>query len=139
MSREIITSRNIFSKRKHLAAGAFSYEKMDNKDIEYVRQCIPKDIHRFYTWSKWERVRQQVLNMDKYECQDCKARGIYTKATTVHHQQYVKKHPELALEIWYTFKGKEYRNLVSLCHDCHEARHGHRQKTSKQLLTEERW
>lgn len=111
---------------------------MTESEIAYVQQCIRTDIHGFYTWSKWLRIRQQVLEMDKRECQDCKTHGRYTRATTVHHQQYVKKHPELALEIWYTFQGKSYRNLVSLCHDCHEARHGYRQK-KKELLTEERW
>lgn len=112
---------------------------MTETEIVYVRECIRTDIHKFYTWSKWLRIRQQVLNMDKTECQDCKLHGKYTKATTVHHQQYVKSHPELSLEIWYTFQGKRYRNLVSLCHDCHEARHGYRQKNTKELLTEERW
>lgn len=80
-----------------------------------------------------------MLKMDKCECQDCKARGIYTKATTVHHNQFVKKHPEQALEIWYTFQEKKYRNLVSLCHECHEARHEYRKKKKKNLLTEEKW
>ncbi len=78
---------------------------MTESDVAYVRQCIRDGIHRFYTWSKWERVRRQVLEMDKYECQDCKDRGIYSRATTVHHNQYVKRYPELALEIWYTFRG----------------------------------
>lgn len=112
---------------------------MTESDIAYVKQCIHDGIHRFYVWSKWLRVRQQVLKMDKNECQDCKARGIYTKATTVHHNQFVRNHPDQALEIWYTFQGKKYRNLVSLCHDCHEARHGYRQKKQKAPLTEERW
>lgn len=112
---------------------------MTESDIAYVRQCIRDGIHRFYVWSKWLRVRQQVLEMDRYECQDCKTRGKYTRATTVHHNQFVKKHPELALEIWYTFREKKYRNLISLCHDCHEARHDYRQRERKEPLTEERW
>lgn len=112
---------------------------MTDKEIAYVKHCIQSGIHHFYVWSKWLHVRGEVLKMDKYECQDCKARGIYTKATTVHHNQFVKKHPEQALEIWHTFQGKEYRNLVSLCHECHEARHGHRKKNKENLLTEERW
>lgn len=111
---------------------------MTEHEITYVNQCIRTDMHHFYTWSKWIHIRQQVLDLDKHECQDCKAKGRYSKATTVHHQQYVKTHPELALEIWYKFQGKQYRNLISLCHDCHEARHGYRQKKSE-LLTEERW
>ena len=112
---------------------------MTDSDNAYVRQCIQEDIHRFYVWSKWLHVRNQVLQEDKHECQDCRAKGIYTKATTVHHNQYVKKHPEQALEIFYTFKGKQYRNLVSLCHECHEVRHGYRKQEKKEPLTVERW
>lgn len=55
-----------------------------------------------------------MLQDDKGECQDCKRDGTYTKATTVHHNQYVKKHPHLALEKYYEYNGKTYRNLVSL-------------------------
>lgn len=111
---------------------------MTESDVTYVKKCVQTDIHLFYTWSKWIRVRQQVLEIDKYECQDCKKHGIYTKATTVHHNQYVRRHPEQALEIYYKFQGKQYRNLISLCHDCHENRHG-RSKPRRELLTEERW
>lgn len=114
---------------------------MTKKDIEFVKQCIKdNDIHRFYVSRQWRKLRQQVLEMDHHECQDCKKKGIYTKATTVHHNQFVQRHPENALDIFYTFNGKQYRNLISLCHDCHEERHGHRVKENKRtLLTEERW
>lgn len=64
---------------------------------------------------------------------------IYMKATTVHHVNYVKKHPDMALEIWYEWHGVRKRNLVSLCHDCHEAVHGYRKPEKKENLTEERW
>ena len=84
-------------------------------------------------------LRQQVLALDKYECQVCKQRGKYTKATMVHHVNYVKKHPELALEIWYEWGGRKQRNLLSLCHDCHEEVHGYRRPEEKKPLTEERW
>lgn len=112
---------------------------MTKEQIEYVKNCINTNVHNFYIWSEWQKVRTQVLLMDKFECQDCKKRGRYTKANTVHHHQFLKKYPELALEIFYEFKGKRYRNLISLCHDCHEARHGYRKKEEKKLLTEERW
>lgn len=114
-------------------------EKRTESDIAYVKKCIEENIHRFYVWGKWKDKRKEVLHMDKNECQICKKRGKYIKATTVHHVNYVKKHPELALEIWYTFRGKKKRNLISLCHDCHEEVHGHRQKEKKEPLTQERW
>lgn len=113
---------------------------MQNIEIDYVKKCISdNDIHRFYIWKPWVHVRSKVLEMDHYECQDCKAKGKYTKANTVHHCNYVKKHPDLALEIWYTWRGETKRNLISLCHDCHEERHGYRKPEGKKPLTEERW
>lgn len=70
---------------------------------------------------KWRRVRKEVLKLDHKECCDCKADGRYRQATTVHHINYVKSHPELALEIMFVNEqGELERNLISLCHDCHE-------------------
>jgi 5-methylcytosine-specific restriction endonuclease McrA len=112
---------------------------MTEHDIAYVKQCIQEDMHRFYVWSKWKAIRAAVLEMDKNECQMCKSRGQYTRATTVHHVNYVKRHPDKALEIWYTFRGQTKRNLISLCHNCHEEIHGYRKKEKKKPLTEERW
>lgn len=112
---------------------------MTEHDIAFVKKCIQEDIHRFYTWNKWKTLRKTVLEMDKWECQRCKTRGKYSKATTVHHVNYVKNHPSKALEIWYTFKGQKKRNLISLCHECHEEVHGYRKKMEKKPLTEERW
>lgn len=112
---------------------------MTQQEIEYVKKCVKEDIHRFYIWGKWKQVREHVLKMDHCECQRCKAKKTYTKATTVHHVNYVKQHPELALEIWYEWHGRTGRNLISLCHDCHEAVHGYRKLKEKKPLTEERW
>jgi 5-methylcytosine-specific restriction endonuclease McrA len=112
---------------------------MTQEQIDYVKKCIREDIHRFYVWGPWKKVRREVLQMDHGECQRCKAKKIYTKATTVHHVNYVKKHPDMALEIWYEWNGVRKRNLVSLCHYCHEAVHGYRKPEKKETLTEERW
>lgn len=113
--------------------------RMTEHEITYVKRCIRENIHRFYTWTRWKQTRKEVLELDKGECQLCKQRGIYTKATTVHHVNYVKKHPDKALNIWYTFRGKRKRNLISLCHDCHEEVHGYRKKKREKPLTEEKW
>ncbi len=113
---------------------------MTEEEVYYVRKCIQeKDMHRFYNWSKWKRVRLDVLRLDNYECQMCKQRGRYKKASTVHHINYVVNHPELALEIYYLWQGTRKRNLLSLCHDCHEEVHGYRKNNIKEPLTEERW
>lgn len=112
---------------------------MTEHEIVYVKRCIKEDVHRFYTWEKWKRVRKEVLKMDKYECQLCKNRGKYTKANTVHHVNHLKNSPDKALEIWYSIGGKKKRNLISLCHQCHDEVHGYRVPEHKKPLTEERW
>lgn len=97
------------------------------------------DLHGFYTSAAWLNLRASVLQADKNECQRCKARGVYQRANTVHHVNYVRRHPELALSAWYTDgEGNSKRNLISLCHDCHERIHDRRQKRKK-FLTEEKW
>jgi 5-methylcytosine-specific restriction endonuclease McrA len=107
---------------------------------KWVSKLIAEDrLDKFYNSPQWRKLRKEVIAENKNECQDCKAKGYYTKANTVHHQQYVRKHPRLALSRTYTFQGKEYINLVPLCHDCHEVRHGYRQKERKPELTQERW
>lgn len=106
----------------------------------WVQSLIDKNrLHDFYISVYWERLRREVLADDKYECQHCKRRGFYKRADTVHHVQYIRKHPSLALSKVYIFQGKEYRNLISLCHACHEAAHGYRQKEKPAPLTPERW
>lgn len=110
-------------------------------DALEISQLIALDnLHAFYTCAEWLRLRAAVLTMDHYECQRCKERGKYTRATTVHHVNHVRKHPELALAQTYCdCDGQTRRNLLSLCHNCHEEVHGYRRKQRKAPLTEERW
>ncbi len=95
----------------------------------------------FYLSKEWRHLRQEVLSADKYECQHCKAKGKYTRATHVHHVNHLDKHPELALEKYYTdSSGNTKRNLISVCKDCHETVcHPERLTHSKPPLNEERW
>lgn len=96
-------------------------------------------LHEFYVSPEWEHLRREVLDAAKYECQWCKQHGLYTRADTVHHVQFVRKHPQLALSKTYQFSGKEYVNLVPLCRNCHELAHGGRGKVRPTPLTPERW
>lgn len=106
---------------------------------KWISKLIAEDrLEEFYNSKEWRHLRIEVLVEYKYECQDCKTKGFYTRATTVHHQQYVRKHPRYALSKVYVFKDKVYINLVPLCHMHHEERHGYRQKPKEQL-TIERW
>ena len=95
---------------------------------------------KLYESKEWRKLRRVVLADDKYECQHCKAEGKYTKANTVHHVNYLFLHPELALETHYKDDdGVVKRNLISLCHNCHEHIHKWVQKEKPIPLTEEKW
>lgn len=129
-------------KRLGSGAGAGVIMNVNNQDDvgKWVSKLIAENrLKDFYNSKYWRKLRKEVLIEHKYECQDCKDEGFYTNADTVHHNQYIKKHPRLALSKSYTFQGKEYRNLIPLCHNHHELRHGYRQKKKKEPLTPERW
>lgn len=119
--------------------------KMTDLQRQFVEHCIETDdIHSFYTWDVWERLRLRVLAIDHRECQRCKY--VYHRqraATVVHHRQHLRQHPELALSIWYTdAQGKKHRNLESLCASCHDEVHpekGLTRASRPHLTTEERW
>ena len=106
-------------------------------------QEIRENPRRFYEWKLWRRLRKEVLASDKHECQVCKARGRYAKANTVHHVNHVKVRPEWALNKTYVDgNGLTQRNLISVCHDCHETvchPERLRWREIKKPLTEERW
>lgn len=108
--------------------------------FKWISKLIEEDrLEKFYNSKEWRKLRREVLTEHKNECQMCKAKGFYKRANTVHHVQYVRKHPRYALSKTYVFQEKEYKNLIPLCHDCHEEIHGHRQKEKKEPLTEEKW
>lgn len=112
---------------------------MTREQIDYVRKCIEdNNLHRFYTWAPWLNLRAEVLREDKYECQACKTRGKYTRATHVHHVKHVRKYPELAL-VKALPNGE--RQLVSLCRACHEREHPERMRKGepRKPVTMERW
>lgn len=93
---------------------------------------------KFYSWGVWLRRRDEVLRLDRWECQLCKAKGRYSKASIVHHVKHLKDRPDLALSIW---DGQE-RQLLSVCKPCHEGEHLESQRQYKPKappLTEERW
>ena len=107
-----------------------------------------KEVKAFYNSSAWKHKRVEILMRDHYECQDCRKRlrdaadsgtllaGRERKiwpAEEVHHIKELKEHPDLALND---------DNLVSLCTQCHNIRHGrtpHRFVRRKKRLTEEKW
>lgn len=118
---------------------------MTRKEKEYAIWCVEHDTHKFYTWGKWIKTRKRVLAADRYECQRCKTKyKRFRKASTVHHINHLKVHPEIALDMFFTdpLTHEKRRNLISLCHDCHEEVHDFRKQkkqSEEKIFTEERW
>ena len=108
---------------------------------KFVIECIKNNnISAFYEHKLWRRIRKEILTDDKFECQICKLKGFYNKANVVHHVNYLKLHPELALEKFYkSDEGVVKRNLISLCHNCHEKIHEWLVKEKNEPLTREQW
>lgn len=80
-----------------------------------------------------------MLKEQKHECQECLRQGKITRADTVHHVQFVRKWPELALSKFYVYNGKQYRNLIAVCRECHNKLHPEKSFKKKEPLNSERW
>lgn len=110
---------------------------------DQIRQWISDgNVLAFYVSYDWKKKRREVLAMDRHECQRCKSRGLYKRATMVHHVKHLRDRPDLALSAWdIRNDGTRARQLVSLCDDCHEKEHPERMKQHKtnKPVTEERW
>lgn len=107
-----------------------------------------KEVKSFYNSSAWKRKRMEILERDHNECQDCRKRlqdaandgkqltgrdRKIWRAEEVHHIRELREYPELSLN---------NDNLISLCTQCHNNRHGrnpHRFVRRKKRLTEEKW
>lgn len=121
---------------------------MNNKELgSWINKLIEEDkLYKFYKSKEWINLKEEVKKEQHYECQECLKQGILTteedeNTLTVHHVQFVKKHPELALSKFYYYQGIQYRNLIVVCFDCHNKLH-HRfnyKHNNKKQLNEERW
>lgn len=79
----------------------WAFEKKRERRRDYYRKIYLKS-------DEWQRKRYVVLKRDGWQCVYCGA-----KATQVHHKRYAKNNI-----------GKEpIEWLVSICKDCHEAKH----------------
>ena len=73
----------------------------------------------FYNSQQWHNMREYIMKRDAYLCQDCLAKGKYVPAEEVHH--IIPLEPENITDPSITLNEE---NLVSLCRECHRARHG---------------
>ena len=121
----------------------------------WIEELIEKgELWRFYKSKEWIELKQSVLKENHYECEECKKRGKITRydiddegkktlLSTVHHVQFVRKHPELAMSRIYTYHGKKYVNLIPVCKACHNKLHPEKNKSRKTeeetFVNTERW
>lgn len=120
---------------------------------EYIEQLIRKnELWRFYKSREWIDLKERILQENHHECYECKKRGIITRydvaedgskklISTVHHVQFVRSHPELALSEYYYYQGERKRNLIPVCKACHNKLHPEKRKRqqSSAFINEERW
>lgn len=102
----------------------------------------PGSKKKFYASSEWALKRQEALERDNYECQQCKREGLVTVDSrkvegknkeivlNVHHKEEIETHPELALEI---------DNLETLCVSHHNIVHGKGFKPKAKKWQDEKW
>lgn len=118
---------------------------MTQDELEtWVKRLIAEgQLYKFYKSKEWRSLSEAVMKENNYECQQCKKKGIHTRARSVHHVQWVNKHPRLALSRTYTWNGETFNNLVPLCEDCHNKAHdkgaGLKKKNNATFTNEERW
>lgn len=128
---------------------------MTQKELKaYIEKLIKDDcLWKFYKRDEWIELKTAILKENHYECAICKKQGKITRydidkdgnkklISTVHHIQYVRKHPELALSRYYTYKGKTYINLIPICKSCHNQIHPRNESKvqhSEKYVNEERW
>lgn len=81
---------------------------------------------KFYSSTAWKSCREYVKSRDAYICQDCLRRGLYQPAEEVHH--ITELTPENISDPAISLNPD---NLVSLCKECHKARHAKEKKRYK--------
>lgn len=124
---------------------------------KWIEELIDNgELWRFYKSKEWRTLKEQILKENHYECAECKRHGIITRydvdeegnkrlLSTVHHVQFVRKHPALALSRTYTYEGKTYQNLIPVCKACHNKLHPEKRRYRQQtknddhFMNEERW
>lgn len=115
----------------------------DQLEAWIIQLIKDNQLEKFYKWHEWRELSEQIKKENNYECQLCKKRGFHTPARSVHHVQWVRKHPRLAMSRTYTYNGKEYQNLIPLCESCHNEQHPDkrvaREHKKEKFINEERW
>jgi len=89
---------------------------------EEVCRPVKKFAESFYKSAAWQSCRDTAIRRDRFLCVDCLKQGRHSPAEEVHHIVPITPEnindPEITLNL---------SNLVSLCRECHKARHGNRE------------
>jgi len=76
-------------------------------------RCCPKKTKRSYD-HQWRKLSERI-RAENPLCSDCFLEGRTSPSTEVHHIVPIDENPSLRLVL---------SNLVALCKDCHDKRHG---------------
>lgn len=110
---------------------------------QWIRELIQQGKeYKFYKTKEWLQLRANILEKYHNECQECLKKGKYTEARNVHHINELKDRPDLALKEYYidSNTGEKKRNLIPLCIECHNIKHGRVcENRYKPQLNEEKW
>ena len=117
---------------------------------QYIKQLIKENkLYKFYKSDEWQELREQIIFEQHNECILCRQKGVINSIDIVHHVEYVRSKPRLALSKYYVDKkGKQQLNLLGVCHAHHEQLHKrctfsennfNNNKSSKKLQNIERW
>lgn len=120
------------------------YMRGDNVySTSQIRELIKEGrVDKFYNDRYWRKFSKSVIAEQHNECQICKFKGKVTRATILHHVKHLKQFPQFAYSrYYYDDTGEKHRQLIALCHDCHEAQHPERrwQERADKFVNEERW
>lgn len=111
MSRETEQSRQ----RRAGPAEEATPKAPDVRALHAVELIQAGGARAFYSSYLWRAASAEARRRQHNECQDCRERGVYAPAEQVHHVRPLLRCPMLAVD---------QSNLVCLCEECHERRHG---------------
>lgn len=110
--------------------------------IAQIKEFIKNDrLDIFYNNGSWRRLSKAVIREQHSECQICRSKGIYSKATVVHHVKPIKMFPQYAYTRYVTDdSGNKQIQLLALCRNCHEEIEGRSpSQKSNRFYNIERW
>lgn len=90
-------------------------------DEQRMRDPATARAKRIRSGARWQKVRELQLTAQPL-CEDCQARGVVRRATTVDHVTPLRTRPDLA----YTLS-----NLRSLCAPCHARKSGEERRAAR--------